>query len=290
MTPDEAAIALKAAPIDTVPVDDIRMDEALQPRAERVVPYRHRARQAALTEDHVAGLRLVLQVSANTQLDPLLVARIDGQFYVVDGHHRLRAYKLESRNTVPARVRDMTRDDAVKASKVVNSSTNSHHTLAMHEEQRREAAFQYLAIVTVRGCKTLKEAGTNTRAIAGKFQIGKDTVCRMMKKMRTLCLNEFAEEACDPGTNYPLWRYVRDIHSPWRDMQETLTMEQFKQHKAAKLATKFGKLIDEEPDRETLSLALRMLAEERREMEEDRDSIRRLALAVGDADLGEAEF
>ncbi len=116
------------------------------------------------SEEHVGTLRLILEAALSMELDPVLVAEVDGVLFVVDGHHRLKAYKRAKRGTIPARVYRMDRLSAVLVSKLVNCADRA---LEMHSEQRLDAAWQYLASVTRGGahglpngesCKTVVDA------------------------------------------------------------------------------------------------------------------------------------
>lgn len=50
---------------------------------------------------HVAGLAAELNASAAKELDPITVMRIDGKTILIDGHHRLHAYKAAKRSEIP---------------------------------------------------------------------------------------------------------------------------------------------------------------------------------------------
>src|SRR6185312_6206370 len=132
-----------------------------------VVPYADKARTEASSEDHTGTMLLALRASKEVQLEPVLLAEIDGGLLVVDGHHRLSAYQRAQRETIPARVTPMGRRMAVMVSKLVNCEGRA---LAMHREQRAEAAWQYLAEVTRRGALGLP-VGESLRTVWKQFGI-----------------------------------------------------------------------------------------------------------------------
>jgi hypothetical protein len=92
---------------------------------------------------------LALKASHDVQLEPLLVAEIEGRLGVVDGHHRLKAYRRAQRETIPAPVMPMNRQQAVLVSKLLNCADRA---LEMHPEQRRDVAWQYLVVVPSPEC------------------------------------------------------------------------------------------------------------------------------------------
>jgi ParB-like chromosome segregation protein Spo0J len=264
---------LQSAESQHVSLTDLKTDEAFQPRAERLVPYKDRGREQHRSDEQTAAMRLTLEAAQSTQLDAVLVADIDGEYFIVDGHHRRKAYALAKRETIPARVRPLSRHTAVMAAKLANGP---QRTLAMHQEQYREAAWQWMADATVRGRKRLTDIGESCRTVARQFRITKDTVSRMMRRLPRVDLADFTDAACDPGTGFPCWKYVRESASHWKDMQETMTKEQLTERHAAKAAAKIGGILAD-LDADARRLALDMLADEARELALDRDDIAQLA-------------
>jgi ParB-like chromosome segregation protein Spo0J len=220
-----------------IPVADIRTDDALQPRTPAVVPFRARHREEAQSAEHVATLRLWLQRVSDAELEPVLVADVDGARYLVDGHHRFRAYRAERRDAIPARVLPMTMDHAVLLSKLVNLDGAK---LPLHREQARESAWQYLAAITRGGALRLPE-GSSLRSVAGQFGIAHNTVRAMLDKLPSVVPGEWGSEAVDPGTGWPRWRYLRKP-SAAADMAARLTLDQCLRRDAERVAQQLGKL------------------------------------------------
>lgn len=254
MTIQQALERLKAAEVRMVNVVDLRTDEALQPRDGRMVPFAKQTGVARRTEEHIGTMRLALEAAQTIQLEPVLLADMDGELFVVDGHHRLKAYHRAQRETIPARVLPLERPTAVMVSKLVNCDARA---LEMHAEQKRDAAWQYLAAVTRRAAECLP-AGKSLRAIAGRFGVSRDTIDRMKRQLPTVNPTDWSKEAYDPGTGFPRWRYVRESKGGWHDMQKEMDVEQLTQREAEKLAKKIGSLIDKATP-EAARRAMRML-------------------------------
>jgi len=242
-----------------VPLADLRTDDALQPREPRMVPLKKQHSVQTRSEEHTGTMLLVLRASAEAQLEPLLVAELAEGLHVVDGHHRLKAYQQAHRDTIPVRVLPMSRREAVLVSKLVNCSDRA---LEMHPEQKRDAAWQYMAAVTNRGSSDLPP-GESLRGLAGRFGVSRGTIANMARKLPKVNPRDWSPEAHDPGTGFPRWRYVREAGAGWQDMQTKLTPEQLVQHEAEKLARKIGSLIDAATP-EAVRRALEMLANEAR--------------------------
>lgn len=221
-----------------VPCNGIRTDPALQPRDEKLVPYRDRHRLEKQSAEHVAAMRGLLDSSTSAQLEPVLLADVGGTLLLVDGHHRLTAYRAQRRVAIPARVLETSRERALLASKLVNLDGAK---LPLHPEQRREAAWQYLASVTHSGALPLP-SGESLRTVAGRFGIAHSTVSAMLKRLPEVIPGEFAGEACDPGTGWPRWRYLRS--DPWKAGADAMQPEQRMRWQAERMAKSLARLLD----------------------------------------------
>lgn len=192
----------------TVPLGELQEDPRLQPRAIEVVPLRDRATYRARSAAHVLELATALQ-EPKAQLAPLLVAEVDGRLLVVDGWHRFRAYQRAKRKRVPVRVARMTMAEAIAASKLANCG---QATLQVHNEQKREMAWQWLAEVTQFGASPYLPPGVSFRDVEAYFGHGvsKDTIRNMLRRIGSVNPDEYSDAAKDPGTGWPRWRYVRN--------------------------------------------------------------------------------
>lgn len=92
-----------------LPIDDIRTHSGLQPRVGGIDPTNLRRIVATLQNGGEAR-------------DPIDVARVGKALYVVDGFHRLAAYRLERRPTIPARVAKMSLEEATGYARVANAA------------------------------------------------------------------------------------------------------------------------------------------------------------------------
>lgn len=235
-----------------IPCHQLRTDPALQPREVHIVAVRDRHRLKEQSDEHVAILRQRLTASATTDLEPILVADAEGAQWLVDGHHRLSAYRAERRSMIPARVLQTSWQSALLVSKLVNLDGAK---LPMHAEQRRDAAWQYLAEVTLRGRLGLF-TGESLRTIASRFGIAHSTVSVMLRRLPEVIPSEFPRDALDPGTEWPRWRHIKQ--SQWKGGLEEMAPEARLKWQAERLARQLAKLLDGK-ERDVIELAVKFL-------------------------------
>ena len=257
MEVDRTLQRLQAAEAQQLPICTLNTDATFQPRESRMVPFKDHARVERRSEEHIGTMRLALDAAVSIQLEPVLVAEVEGALFVVDGHHRLSAYKRAKRDTIPARVYPMKRQTAVLVSKLVNCTDRA---LEMHSEQKLDAAWQYLAAITRRGTQELPK-GESCKTIAGRFGIGHGSVHRMLKKLPKVHPNSWPSDALDSGTGFPRWRKVREAGLDWEQNLAEMDMDQITQHEAEQLAKKIGALM-EKATSEAWSRAVQMLSVE----------------------------
>lgn len=219
-----------------VPLGRLKLHPMFQPRDNRLAPYRDRGRLESESERHVDDLASKLE--GGRDLEPVLAARIDGKLWLIDGHHRLKAYRRGHRPTAPTRIMDTTQDTALVASKAVNCDGVK---LPMHDEQKREAMWQYLVMRTARGNRELPE-GESLRALGQTFGVGKDTVSRMLRQLSKVNPRDYTTDACDPGTGWPQWKYVKG--NAWRDAYSDTDGDARERHKDERRAAKLAALIE----------------------------------------------
>lgn len=260
-------------PPEPLPLASIETDPALQPRADDAVSYRDRLRLEQASDEHIAHMRALVEVRS-IDTEPVLVAKCGGRLLLVDGHHRLEAYRRAGRETIPARVLAIDRRAAVMASKLVNADATK---LPMHLEQKRDALWQYLAEVTARGRLPLP---ASLREIAATFGVPNTTAQRMAKKVAKIDARDYSPEACDPGTGWPRWRHAKG-NAP-RDRFADVPLETRQRAQAERLAAKVAKLwADAGP--EVAELAAGLLRAE------GRDDVADLLDAVEDAAVGDPD-
>lgn len=227
----ETLEAWRALPARRIKRSKIKIDPAFQPRNPFAVGFKNQHRVKQESEDHSRLLKDRLEVCP--ELEPILVAEIEGKLFVVDGHHRLKAYKASGRSEIPAKVYETYWGAAVIVSKLVNLD---HRALRMHKEQAREVCWQYLANVTQRGRISHTEA-TSYRKVAALFGVSPDTAQRMVKALPLIKLEDFTDDALDPGTGWPLWRFCKGNGNPF----ELVPDYKLAERQAAKIATELGK-------------------------------------------------
>lgn len=133
---------------------------------------------------------------------------------------------------------DASREQALIASKGVNCDGAK---LPLHKEQKSEAAWQYLALRTLKGRRELPK-GESLRGVARTFGVSPDTVSRMARRLPRVDLKEHQAEACDPGTGWPRWKDVRG--NSFRDAYGDLPEDKREAWKDEKRAKQIGKIID----------------------------------------------
>ena len=204
--------ALRGADVTRVPLDEITADEALQPRVPEAVRYGHRRTTCKLSEQHTITLLRRLEGDAREDLDPILLARAETGLLVVDGFHRLRAYELAERNTIPARVYPMTRKMAAMVAKLANLDQRA---LDLHPDQRREAVWQWMVVSTDGSGEDLP---MSQRKIAAETGVARDTIASMLKHMSRAARREWPPEDCHPVTGFVRWDVVkRDLLARFAD-------------------------------------------------------------------------
>jgi hypothetical protein len=247
----------------TVTIGSIKTDEGFQPRNPRLTFARHAANEKRESERQIHRLRDKLTADASYQLDPLLVAMIDGKRYVVDGHHRLHAYRRAMRRLVPVRERPMTRQHAALLAQLVNLDGTK---LPMTAGQNGEAAWQYIASVTDRGRLKLAEVGTSAHKVASMFGIGSSSVDRMVRGLANtreqVEANQYSHQACNPATGWPLWKYARGYGAGLWDQGDDSTRQQAKVSKCARALAKLREEFDAETIRQAMELLRKEAAEE----------------------------
>lgn len=249
-----------------VSVAEIRTHPALQPRALFLIEVREQSRQEKQGDDHVAHMAQLLKADATAELAPITLAEIDGALYVVDGHHRLRAYRTAKRMEAPATVRTATLRQAHTAAQVANLEGAK---LAMHVKQRRNALWQYLAAVTEQGDLPLP-SGESQRTLAGRFGVARSSVQVMLAKLPEVDPARFPPEHLDGITGWPHWRYA--MNTPRNLMFHQMTPDARLEWQAGKYRKALLKLWDKHTP-EAVALAHRMLQQETAERDAEGDLV-----------------
>lgn len=225
----EALKALLAIEAKDIPLSELFFHQEFQPRVPQLIPERHRYGVLSRSSEHVDSLLRKLQSSADYQLDAILVAHIDDEscplpsgLYIIDGHHRIAAYSQAGRSHIPCRLMAMGYRDALMASKLVNCT---HRAMKMHEEQRLDAAWQWM-IIASDGAKRPLPKSASLRNIASMFDIDKSTVQRMKKRLGEVNPDEYDPAIMAPETGWPRWKDTRLHRDPWLNHLAKLSPEE----------------------------------------------------------------
>jgi hypothetical protein len=98
-----------------LPIDDVRRHQSFQYRVDGI--------DAA----NLKRIRRVLAAGGETR-DPIRVARIGKALYLLDGFHRLEAYRLERRHTIPALVAKMSLEEAREEARRSNAANGKPYS------------------------------------------------------------------------------------------------------------------------------------------------------------------
>jgi ParB-like chromosome segregation protein Spo0J len=220
-----------------VPLRDVKTHPALQARDPTLLKHREQARQEEQSELHVHDMAELLKADPQAELVALQVAEVDGTLYVVDGHHRLRAYKRAKRETVPARVQAMTWKEASHASKLANIAFTK---LEMRPAQKRNALWHHLDAVTQRGLLRPKESQV---LLAGRFGVHRDTVRNMLRRLPEVEPEEFPPEQRDAITGWPHWKHVTQTRS---GMYQAMDPDVRREWREDRFLKRLARVIDKE--------------------------------------------
>lgn len=184
-------------------LDDLLQIETTQPRADhlptalplkdlRVAPevfqWRHFDSEIAAEEAHVAELVRVLQAT-EAPLDPILVTPVGSSFFVVDGHHRLLAYRAAKWSEMVPVVHF---EGTVEEARLEALRLNIKNKLPMTQDDKFEAAWT-LAKEGLKFSKsemhTLTTVGERTiatmRAVLRDFPQAKDMSWKRARALRS---------------------------------------------------------------------------------------------------------
>lgn len=234
---------LRTQEVRRVAVSEVETDDGLQSRIHKACDYKVAARAKEASQDHIDRMEAVLLAKASEDLTPVLLADVGGKLFVIDGHHRLEAYRTAARKTLPARVIAMDMKRAVALSRLVNTDGA---TLPLAHGQGAELAWQYVTEVTAKGTFPLPK-GESLRTIATQFGVkSPETIRSMLGKLKQtqdrLSAGDFHSDRCNPRTGWPLWKDARRSID-YRDWEGQITSEARNEKEIEKCAVALGKVI-----------------------------------------------
>lgn len=223
--PADLLRALESAPIRTLPVKRIKTDVRLQARLLPVLQFDQREHAKADMERHAEAMAQRISEGLADDIPPILVALTEGEaLHVIDGHHRLQAFKQAGRTEIKARCLPML---FVTAGLVCQRVNLDRVTLALDPLQLKELAWQEVLRLTEKGTKDLPP-GSTYRTIAAMFRMpnGHQTVANMMKRAKAISSyltasdsDPFSSPACPPWPNHlinpitgePTWKAAKKV-------------------------------------------------------------------------------
>ncbi|WP_421867055.1 ParB N-terminal domain-containing protein [Motiliproteus sp.] len=185
------AAAKEQQPTHT-PMASIEQSPRFQKRSPDV---EGKARQVAIRDADKAMMEKFVSDLENPEhtTDPVTLCRVNGALILVDGHHRLDAYRLAGRNDIPSRVLETTESEAHTLASVMNGYST---TVPRGNEERGETAWRE---VLDKYDGESWEDGWSARQLAKVMGVGSKTVDRMVK----------ARKAHGDGADHMTWKQAR---------------------------------------------------------------------------------
>lgn len=186
-----------------VALRELKTDPRLQPRDPGLI--RHTVdrlgNQDSLTE-LVEVLATCLRKIPDYVVRPILVADTGEGLFVVDGHHRVKAFSRARRSTIPACVLKAPLRTAMAAARLANCRGS---TVPLHRDEVKEAVWEVLSELLrygTRGWEAASKSGYSYRVIEDMFgaQVGRDTIQRMVHAVPV------ARELGHSKNSWPRWR------------------------------------------------------------------------------------
>jgi hypothetical protein len=122
-----------------------------------------------LSKSHIEELRERLKLS---ELDAITVFNVGGSWYVIDGHHRLEAYRLEGRKQIPVTVFKGNAKDAL----FYGVKENSKSKISLTKEQRSELCWRFI----------IEDGGISKSETANAFSVSERLVGYMRSRYKEL--------------------------------------------------------------------------------------------------------
>lgn len=194
---------------------------------EAVFQPRQMTGDEATSGKHLGELRRVLREQGS--LDPITVLKVGGEWFCIDGHHRLEAYRQSGgrRTHIPVKIFNGTLADALQASIEVNAPDK----LNLTHEDKLEAAWKLVLL----GVASVSQISTTTT-------IAERSVQRMRRGLERV-------RALHPSQPFETWTWARVKELLRGELKEGNTMWQDVKAKewARQLAKTFCGLPSEHP-------------------------------------------
>tara|TARA_R100001129_G_scaffold135008_1_gene96486 strand:+ start:42630 stop:43406 length:777 start_codon:yes stop_codon:yes gene_type:complete len=189
----------------------------------RTMPEVFQPRMSAVFEKHVSDLRTALRNAG--ELASILVMPIDDHAVVIDGHHRLEAYRMENRSTIPVEFFVGSVLDALLRS----GSENSKVTLPLSLEQRGNFAWR---LVQLRNAVDVPGWIYSRREISISAGISEGTVANMRRAVHKLG---------DEASTHITWRSAQEAAAGLEPPDLKPFGEEELEHRAQMVADRLAK-------------------------------------------------
>lgn len=137
--------------------------------ADKVFQWRQRNENLAADINHIRELARIVGASSGP-LDPILVTPIGDKFYVVDGHHRMEAYRLAKwRKAIPVTYFEGSLEEAEEEA----WRRNYKNSLPVTQDDKLEAAW-----------RLVQQGGRTQQQIRDLTTISVRTIATMTKVLR----------------------------------------------------------------------------------------------------------
>ncbi len=200
----DALAEWEAVSPQSVPTRDIKTLPELQPRNLALIKGEiDRLDHNTRLRDMVSSMKTPLKsLPTFDARDAVLVVATDNGLFMVDGHHRLKAYIKARRTTIPAKVLKKPMATAIAVSGMANTRGS---TVALHKDEVTEAVWKAVSAILRQGRSTWEQAqaqGYSLRVIEEmfSFQVSHDTVRRMKDAVSWLKKQQIAPD------DWPDWR------------------------------------------------------------------------------------
>jgi ParB-like nuclease domain len=208
------------------PVTELRRKDILA-AAAGVFQWRLCERNEVRSDAHIKELVRALRTTGSA-FDPLLVFQAGDKYFVIDGHHRLRAYEAADWNKpVPVEVFEGSLEEA----RLAALDSNRKDKLAMSREEKTEAAWQLVK----------EDTGLSKQQLVSRGLVSNGTIGSMRAKWREL------KNAGDDTLLQMTWmqalRWTPGGSAEWKDdeWRERKVQELIERLVAVGIAKEFGK-------------------------------------------------
>lgn len=164
---DEDGPPLSSKPKALKLSDLVEKEDVLQPRTSSLMYARRRS------QGHVKTL-VEAVTRTGKALDPILIGSFGKQWVVLDGHHRLEAYKAAKwKGPVPVKVADLRGRgiDRVKEAMVLSAKSNVKDKLAMSPQDKLDAGWRFTVLNPTLSKREVAEITTLSTSTVGKMRV-----------------------------------------------------------------------------------------------------------------------